>query len=529
MTKICLINPPTTAFDSKDIYFPMGLISLGTVLENNGIDFDIIDFDLELKDNPLLSKWNAFKNYALQKLAKSNSQIFGISSICSNYPYTLLLAKEIKRQWPNSRIILGGPQPSSVPEETLKACPWIDVISIGEGEQTLLELMRSAWDFDALKGIPGIAFRLGYQMQKNAPRKLIDNLDDLPFPRFELVPIHKYLTISPLIPLIEAGRGCPFLCSFCSTSLMWERQFRVKSPKRILEEMRALNKDIGLTGFGLTHDNFTTSHRYVEQFSEFFQKNNTEGFTWSSSARPDTLNSHRIHSLYKAGCRGFFFGIDSGSDATQSAIDKHLNISQFRNILHESISLGISSITSFILGLPTETKEDIDQTIRLALDSKLMGAVNVPLHRLSPLAGTSLEKANRAQLLWEKFPSDISLSPFDDEEIDEFIKSDRLLFSSFYSISTPYLSLNMPVFAVFYYEMINKIPMVLKELLDQNLFSPCDLFKKWDEWRNNNYRERIINDSFIINTLGEFIGSLLSSGVVSSTKRCQKIADVAAI
>jgi len=529
MTKICLINPPTTPYFSKDIYFPMGLISLGTSLEEEGIESEIIDFDLDLKKDPSLSNWETFKRHALQRLDHTECDVFGISSICSNFPFALLLANEIKMKWPNSKVILGGPQPSSVPEETLRVCPWVDIIVIGEGENTLVELMKGDWDVTSLLNTSGIAFRNGKEIHKTSPRKLIDNLDHLPFPRFERIQIQDYLAIAPLIPLIEAGRGCPFLCSFCSTSLMWERQFRMKSPGRILEEMRRLQRDLGLNSFSLTHDNFTTSHRYVAEFSEHFEKNNSEKFSWSVSARPDTLNIERIHALYRGGCRGFFFGIDSGSAKTQADIQKHLNISHFKTILTESVSLGIESITSFIVGLPTETEEDLDQTIHAALESKLMGAVDTPLHRLSPLSGTSIEKEYRSELIWDKTPSDVSLSPFDDEEIDELIKSQPILFSSFYSVPTPNLNLNMPAFSVFYYEIINKMPSVLKALLNQTQLSPCDLFKRWDEWRSNYYQTRTIDNSLILNLLGEFIGSLSSPATVGIKKCSEEVLNVATV
>src|SRR5262245_47479543 len=139
MDKICLINPPTTQGD--DLYFPMALVTLGTHLKETGHPLEIIDFDFDRRKDPALSQWSYFKKRAIQRLEGTNARIFGISSICSNFPVSLLLAQEIRRRFPSSRIILGGPQPSSVPEEILNVCPWVDVIVIGEGEKTLPDLI----------------------------------------------------------------------------------------------------------------------------------------------------------------------------------------------------------------------------------------------------------------------------------------------------------------------------------------------------------------------------------------------------
>lgn len=512
MNKICLINPPTTGPFSKDVYFPMGPVCLGSTLKENSISVEIVDFDLDLKKDPSLSEWHRFKDHAIQRLEETRIQFFGISSICSNFPIALLLAKEIRRKWPSSRIVLGGPQPSAVPEETLKTCPWIDVIAIGEGEETLLDLARSDWSKESLKKIPGIGFMDGNTYTLTARRTLIENLDDLPFPDFSLVPVNEYLAISPGTALIEAGRGCPFLCSFCSTAIMWERNFRVKTPARILEEMRRLSQEYGLKSFGLTHDNFTTSHSYVAEFCGYFAEHNVEGFKWSSSARPDTLNSERIESMYRAGCGGVFLGIDTGSPRIQKEIKKNLSIEHYRGILPQAVGFNMEVISSFILGFPAETEEDVNQTVLLALESKLKGACSVQFHRLSPLAGTDVLDGNRSNLSLNVGPTDVSLLPISDEEIEDLIARDSSLFSSFYSVATPHLGdLNVSAFAVFCDALINHEPAVLERLLKATRLVPTELFSLWFHWRKRRYLEKPVEQSFILNTFGQFMTEAIST------------------
>jgi len=482
----------------------MSLVCLGTILKSCNFDTEIVDFDLELRKNPALTEWNRFKNYAIERLATVGTKIFGISSICSNFPITLLLSQEIKKKWPSSKIILGGPQPSSVPEQTLKFCPWVDVIVIGEGETTLTELAASNWSKQSLHNIDGIAFYHDDQVVRTKGRELISDLDNLPLPDFSLLHMSEYFEFCPMAAFIEAGRGCPFLCSFCSTSIMWERKFRAKSPERILQEMQVLNDRFGLTSFGLTHDNFTTSHRYVAEFCKFFEVNNKQKFSWLVSARTDTLNLERLRALKRAGCSGLFFGVDTGSTRIQDAIKKHLNLEQVKDFLKETISLGIKAITSFVLGFSEETEEDLNQTIYLALEAKLLGSSVIQLHRLAPLSGTSICDQNT--LLWDKGPTDQSINPIECLEIETFIKSNPKLFSSFYSVPTPHLEhINIAAFAVFYDEMINKMANILQKLLLVAQLTPAQLFCKWMNWRSVSRPHEIIEGKFIADTLGQFI------------------------
>ncbi|HEX5038093.1 MAG TPA: radical SAM protein [bacterium] len=518
MSKICLINPPTTLSSSRALYFPMALVCLGSVLKKKGYESSIIDFDLAVRENSSLGTWEAFKEYAVHELQGTQSRIFGISSISSNYPIALLLAAAIKERIPDARVILGGPQPSSVPEETLRACPWVDVIVIGEGEETLLDLVKTDWTKDSLRTIPGIAFLENREPVITPKRQLLDNLDTIPLPDFSLVPLKKYLAINPAIPLVEAGRGCPFLCSFCSTALMWERNFRVKTPARVLKEMRRLNEDYGLTSFSLTHDNFTTSHRYVDEFCGYFAQYNSEGFIWSASARPDTLNMDRLQALRDAGCRGLFFGIDSGSPTIQKVIHKNLKLDPIDELIKRAASFGIEITSSFVLGFPEETREDLDQTVSFACKTRLHGGAIVEMHPLSPLTGTSIQIKNASKLEWRPHSRNLSHHPISDVEISDFIGKYPALFSSFYSIPLPQLGdIHIPTLAVFYESLTNDVPEVLERILNYTKLKPLELLEAWNAWRVENYPTKTIERKFIFHTFGQFVKFLSSKQEMMKT------------
>lgn len=508
--KICLINPPTTAIDAET-FFPMALVALGSYLRKRGIPLEIVDFDLDLRKNYSLFKWDNFKKHALERLEKTEAQIFGISTICSSYPVTLLLTQEMRKKWPSSKIILGGHQPSAVSEETLRVCPWIDVIAIGEGEKTLLELLSSDWQPSSLNKIAGIAFRDGEQVIRTPKRELIDDLDILPLPDLSLVPISEYVPLFQEPAFIEAGRGCPFLCSFCSTSLMWQRKYRAKSPALILEEMYKLKNDYGMKNrcLALTHDNFTTYRPYVIEFCDYFKKHNKEGLLWSVSARPDTVNAHLIRELHAAGCRGLFFGVDTGSLRMQKVIHKHLNLEHFEKVLRETVRLNISATVSLIVGYPEETETDLNETLYLAIHSKLMGAFKIQIHHLSPLAGTPIFEENRRNLFYHpKQSTDISSNPFESSELENLILSKKELFSSFYTIPTPLLgSTDLGALAIFYSSMIHYMVPFLSTLLNSTGWTPVELFQNWMIWLKKHYPEERMNWRLPLNTIDEFMNT----------------------
>ncbi|MFO1519244.1 MAG: radical SAM protein [bacterium] len=503
--KTCLINPPTTR-EQDEIFFPMGLVVLGTLLKEEAIPVEIVDFDLELRKHPhLRNSPQKFEEYALKTLRACGAEVFGIGSICSNFPNALSLAKAIRKKIPQTKIVLGGPQPSSVPQKTLECFSDIDVVVVGEGEKTLLELLQCDWNPDSLKNISGICFHDSGKVHTTPARPLLEDLDELPLPDFSLVDLPQYFPYENMLALIEAGRGCPFRCSFCSTAEMWSRKYRAKSPGRILEEMRILHRDYQKTHFNLTHDNFTTSPKYIRKFCDYFIEHNQK-FTWSSSARTDTLKPKDLENLKKAGCKGLFFGVDSGSSRVQKAIDKHLDLEEFKEILSETVSQGIGATTSFVLGFPDETRDEIDETISLGAWAKRHGATNIQYHRLAPLAGTKIYNDHKGRLEFNGLSSDMSVPVLVDPEIVPMMKTHPDLFSSFHTIPTPQLKdLDMLCLTNFFTVVVNKMGPTVEWLFEETGKKPTDLFSDWLEFTHETSNLKLFSPSFILDSFRELL------------------------
>src|SRR6185503_11992091 len=337
--KVCLVSAPTANdFDDPKIlesdairmiaeHAPLGILSLAAVLDQNGsppviADANRLYYEYCREEKSLREKTD-FTNYAAQRIAELPGDFYGFSSICSSYPLTWRMARELKRLRPGSVIALGGPQASVVDVETMKAFDFIDFVVRGEAEATLPALLEGLTSHHGFDAVPGITFRRNSEIVRNHNAPPIENLDSLPMPAYHLYP---YMEGCRYIAL-ELGRGCPFACSFCSTNDFFRRRFRLKSPERVIAEMRAMRDKYKVTSFDLVHDMFTVDRRKVAEFCNALISSN-EDFCWGCSARTDCIDEDLIKLMSKAGCKGIFFGIETGSARLQKIIKKNLDLSE---------------------------------------------------------------------------------------------------------------------------------------------------------------------------------------------------------
>jgi hypothetical protein len=206
-----------------------------------------------------------FFSFVARHLPRDGFDIYGLSSICSSYPLTLRLAQEIRRLNPSAKIILGGPQASVVDVATMRSFACVDIIVRGEADDTfpsLLQLLHNeSPDWEQL---PGITFRPGGDVIRNPNAPVVENLDRLPLPAFDLdLRIRDRGGVH-----LEIGRGCPFACTFCSTNDFFRRNFRLKSPPTMIADIAALKQKYGLSYFSLVHDMYTIDRKKVVAFCQ---------------------------------------------------------------------------------------------------------------------------------------------------------------------------------------------------------------------------------------------------------------------
>jgi radical SAM superfamily enzyme YgiQ (UPF0313 family) len=492
--EICLITAPTLAEFADPLEVAnesvvkvaskpqLGVLSLAAVLEARSDSLRIADLNrcyfncLKSSSEP----WDEeFAEVAARDIAAKRADVYGFSSICSSYPLTLRIAKRVKATRPESKILLGGPQASVVDVRTLASFPFVDLVLRGEAEHTLPLLLGQLECEQRLEQVPGLTYRSGGKLHRNANAPVVENLDLLPSPAYHLTgDLHGVDTAA-----LELGRGCPFACTFCSTNDFFRRNFRLRSPNRVLQDMRVMASTYAIRDFELVHDMFTVDRRRVAAFCEAMIASREE-FTWSCSARTDCIDEELLELMARAGCRGIFFGVESGSERMQKIIDKHLDPRRAEEVIDATERLGIHSTVSLITGFPEETWVDVRQTMRIFMHSARCPKSNPQLNLLAPLAETPLYSKHKNELVLEELCSSMShQSRRKNDEDLELIRDYPDIFSNFYAIPTRHLDraslLELREFALM---GLARLRWVLAAI-DQNTASILDFFLEWRDFR----------------------------------------------
>lgn len=492
---VCLISPPTaTEFSERQMaeeevlrliaeHAPLGVLSLAAVLEAQGVGVRLVDLNHLYYDYVRLGvrrdEGIDFPTYVLDSLADVPADVFGFSTICSTYPLTLRLARGVRRMRPAAMILLGGPQASVVDVPTLETFPEVDFILRGEAEVTLPRLLEAASTGGDLGLVGGLTYRRDGRVLRNANAPVITDLDDLPLPAYHLFPHIGDCRIFPL----EAGRGCPFACTFCSTNDFFRRRYRLKSPDVLVGQMRLIKETYGVDSFDLVHDMFTVDRRKVVAFSEAVGAAG-EGFRWSCSARTDCLDDELLGVMARGGCDGVFLGIDSGSERVQAALHKGLNIGEAEARVAKASRCGLRTTVSLITGFPDEREEDMRATVRFFGDSLRHEQADVQLHLLAPLAETPITSEYRERLVYDEIFSDISFQGWEQDSEDRaLIVAHRDIFTNFYAIPTHWLDRHrLAELREFLLHGVSRHRWLMT-FLHQDCGDLVTVFDEWKAWR----------------------------------------------
>ena len=413
---------------------PLGILTLAAILKRD--DHELVIFDLNrslyafLHADAERDPREEFAAYVAEELAATDADLYGFGTMWSTYPYLLRVAAALKSRRPHAQIVFGGPQASVVAKLTLDAFPSVDFVVCGEADEALPALVEGISGTKRLESIPGVTYRNQASAMENGAAPPVRDLDSLPDPAFHMYPEPGAGAFIP----IELGRGCPFGCTFCSTNDFFSRRFRLRSPYRIIRQMQDLSAAYGVTAFDLIHDMFTANRNDVIRFCDAMIEDGN-AFTWYCSARTDRIDDELIDIMHAAGCRGIFFGIESGAEATQVAIKKRLNLEEAARRVRHAARKGIWITTSTIIGFPDESVTDLEATVDLLMDFLREDYIDPQIHILTALKQTPLEVRYRDEVYLDDGYPDLSHSGWAQGAKDiEFIKANRDLFLSFYSL-----------------------------------------------------------------------------------------------
>jgi len=395
-----------------DLQPHLGLISLLAVLQQGGHHGTLIDPKLEVSSGRLPMDGSLYENIAELVLA-SRPDVVGMTSLGCNFMATAKIAAHLKRRSPELPVLLGGPHASILDLPVLQRFPQFDLVVRGEAELTLLPLLDrlSSRQFSGLRGI---THRNAHGVHRTPDAPLVSDLDTLPPADYSHYPVAE--AGQPLLR-VEAGRGCPFACTFCSTASFFGRRYRLKSAERLCAELDRLHEAYGISHFALTHDLFTVNKAKVREFCEAVAP---RGYTWTCSARMDCVDSELLGAMGRAGCRSIYYGVETGSPRMQKEVAKRLDLSLFRPTLKATREAGMEAIASFITGYPQETAEDQEMTLDLIGEAwnRHAGALTTQLHLLTPEPGTELLDQYRDQLAYDGHISDFNLPALEADDAD---------------------------------------------------------------------------------------------------------------
>jgi anaerobic magnesium-protoporphyrin IX monomethyl ester cyclase len=395
MEKITLVNvavsDPATV-PTGPLYIASALIKAGY-----GVDF---------RDCAVRSYADLDPDELAGPLADS-SRLVGVSCLSDSLPVVVAALKRLKTIEPGKVVILGGAGPTGVASELLTSFDFIDVVVIGEGERTIVEAVECLTQGDRhdLGLVNGLCYRDGDHVLKTPPRERIEDLDEIGFPHYESAPMEKY----PFVNLVFS-RGCPYHCTFCDVAPMWARKNRRRSVDSMTDEIRLLTERYGKTDFEFTDETFVLNRDSVSEFCERLRSDGLN-IEWACTGRVNLVSRDLLADMSSAGCKGMFYGIESGSDAVLQLINKDFDVREALDVVRTTAE-HMRAVASFIWGFPFETEQDLVKTLLFMVYLSQIG-VDTRLNRLAPFALAPLYEQYRDRMSWFDEPGPFpSTQPF---------------------------------------------------------------------------------------------------------------------
>jgi len=422
--KILLINSPIR-LDARPNCIPYGLATIASTLRDNGFDVDIYDV------NALRPK----KDEIVATLHKKSWDLVGLSGLITTYKFQRWLIPKLRAINPEGLVVSGGGLATSNSDLLFKHTE-VDITVIGEGEQTMLELCQAIDTGKELSEVSGVCFRQNGSVVITKERKNIENLDEIPFPAWDLLPMEIYLKnpiwgdvaknssgfredvrVTRSMNIISS-RGCPFSCHYCY-HLFGRSNYRFRSAQNVVDEIEILVDRYGVDFIGFVDDNMMASEKRLLEFCDLMEKKKFP-VTWGCHGRVTSAKPELLQRMAEVGCVWIGYGIESGSQKMLDAMNKKATVEQAKQAIINTRKAGIYANTTFIFGYPGETLQTIQQTI----DFKRELGITSGSFFATPYPGTPLYEQVRSlikdeeafiQSLGNATDFSINLTQFDNE------------------------------------------------------------------------------------------------------------------
>jgi anaerobic magnesium-protoporphyrin IX monomethyl ester cyclase len=373
-------------------YPPLGILYIAAFLEQHGFPTRIFDTTFSSK--------HELQNH----LVSERPDVLGLYTNLMTKVNVIDIIKFVKEHLPKTQVILGGPDVRYNAEKYLQQ--GASFLVLGEGEQTMLEVVEHIKAGNNTDQVSGLAFLENGKLKMTAEREKLKDLDELPAPAREKIDLGKYLaawksrhgksTIS-----VSTMRGCPYTCKWCSRGV-YGLSYRRRSPEKVVEELAAIQQAYTVDSIWFVDDVFTISHKWLENFATALKASSLK-ISYECITRADRMNERVIALLKETGCFRVWIGAESGSQKVIDLMDRRVDVKQVREMIRLTRSSGIEAGTFIMLGYPGETEKDIKETIH---HLKASDPDHYTITVAYPINGTELfqevESTNMDTLDWSK-------------------------------------------------------------------------------------------------------------------------------
>ena len=371
---LLLVNPGNRAsqFGNVSKYAtvapPLNIAMLASFVRERGFRVELFDAEVE----------NLGPKEAGNKILGYNAKLVGLTAFTTKMTAAGKIATYLKQKSAETKIIMGGHHTSALPERTLREED-IDFVAKGEGYYPITGLLEILTKQENPKqfDVPGILYLKGEDLISNPSSKLINNLNTLPLPAWDLLPMDKYKAHHWQVwnkgnensfGLVFSSLGCPFNCEFCSVNVVYgERGVRNLSPEEFVKQIDLLVKNYNTKHYEIIDDTFTLNSKRVEKICDILIDRKYDLNMWCF-ARTDRTEPKMLAKMKKAGINWVFMGIESGTDATLKEASKNQSIKQIKDAVKRVNDSGIYLGGNFVFGLPGDNYKTMQQTLDLALE-----------------------------------------------------------------------------------------------------------------------------------------------------------------
>lgn len=401
--RVCLIRPAriSSAYSyTFDASYPLGIAYLASYLEKVGATVEIVDAIGEGLEQVTLYGDISYHGLSIEEITQRISagvDVIGVSCMFSQeWPWTRELIKSIRKRFPDTLIIAGGEHVSAITEYCLNDCPEIDICAIGEGEETLREIVTAHVQGGDIYSVNAVGYMKEGKYHATPSRARVRDVDQIPWPAYHLVNVENHMNykfntgidIGRRVIAMLATRGCPYRCTFCTNPFMYGTSYYPRDAKDVVDEMESYVKEYGANDFHFYDLTLTTKRSWVlELCNEIIDRGLKVTFQLPAGTRSEVIDDEVASALKRSGCAVLSFAAESGDTKLLQELKKKVDLDHLKEACKASLRQDVRVRFHLVVGFPNETRLGIAKSMVLAWKLALVGAHDVVISNYTPFPG----------------------------------------------------------------------------------------------------------------------------------------------